>query len=241
MRKPVLLAAGALALAGLFSPAFAAAPVLPTQELFFHCPGDGVKVINAAPVTSAVATWNDKKPTASVQSGAGCGFADPGPLNGTGMETIYDVPVKGSFTGNLDSLTVRFHDINVGPSRSTSSLTAALRVVIDGQSMFGSTTAAAPAPAARSYTVKLLPSATGASMLAELTVTGLGFVEKEGTPQDVEHTVAIALGGSSDVVNNWVMDTTETPSSIVFNPATPAAATAKATTPGGPVPVEPEE
>lgn len=240
MRKPALLAAGALALAGLLNPASAATPQLPTQELFFHCPADGVKVTNLAPITSGVASWNATKPTASVQSGAGCGFADPGGLAGTGMETIYDVPVKGTFTGNLDSLTVRFYDINVGPSRSTNSLTAALRVVIDGQSMFGMTTAATPAPAARPYTITLKPSSSGASQLAEMTVTGLGFVEKEGTPQDVEHTISIAVGGTSDALSGWVMDTSETPSSIVFNPATPAAATAQATSPGGPVPAEEE-
>lgn len=238
MRKPVLLTAGAFALAGLLGSAQAAAPVLPTKEAFFACPSDGVKVINAAPITSAAATWDDTKPTASVQSGAGCGFADPGPLNGTGMETIYDVPVKGTFTGNLDSLTIRFYDINVGPSRQSQMLTAALRVTIDGQSMFGNTTAATPAPAAKPVTAKLVPTSTGAANLFEVTVTDLGFIEREGTPQDVEHAISIALGGSSDVVSGWVMDTTETPSSIVFNPTTPAAVTVKATTPGGPVPVE---
>lgn len=238
MRKPVLLAAGALTLAGLLSPA-SAAGALPTGHVYFHCPS-GPKVLNTAAVTGEP-TWDGKAPTASVTTGAGCGFADDGVNSGTAQTSIYDAHIGGSFTGDLDSLTVQFHDIDLGSSRADGKLTVDVRLTIDGQSVFGtedsgSSVVTGAVPSRVSVPVTLVPSSTGASALAEFTVTGLGFIEPEdpsGAPTEpVEHSLLLTVEGPSDVVSGWVMDTTETPSGILFNPAKAAAATVKATTPG---------
>lgn len=245
MRTPVLLAAGALALAGLLAPASAATP-LPTQQVYFHCPSSGVKVLNTAAVTGET-VWDTKAPTASVTTGAGCGFVDDGVNSGTAQTSIYDAHVQGTFTGDLDSLTVQFHDIAVGTSRVDDELTVDVRLTIDGQSMFdvepsGSEVVPGDVPARATVPVTLVRSATGASSLAEFTITDLGFLtpepaEGEPAAEPVEHSLLLTVEGPSDVVSGWVMDTTETPSGILFNPAKPAAATVRATTPG-PLPVE---
>lgn len=239
MRKPVLFAAGALALAGLLAPASAATP-LTTSQVYFHCPSD-VKVINASPISDgAVTGWDAIAPTASVTSGAGCGFAETGPLQGTGMQTVYDFPGAGTFTGDLDKLTFQFHVLD-GATRSTlAGQSLDLRLTIDGQSMFG--TEADGNSSAVTVPVTLVPSATGASSLAEVTVTGLNFLTppdaKDTTP--VEHAITFAASMGSEVLTGFVMDTTETPSGITFNPAKEAAAKVRATTPG-PIPVAAEE
>ncbi len=245
MRKPVLLTAGALVLAGLFSSASAATP-LPTQQVYFHCPDSGVKLLNTAAVTGET-RWNPTAPTASVTTGAGCGFADDGVNSGTSQTSIYDAHVQGGFTGDLDSLTVQFHDIAAGLSRAGDDLSVDVRLTIDGQSMFGtedsgSDVVPGDVPARATVPVTLVPSSTGASSLAEFTITGLNFIEPEPAagepaPEPVEHSLVLTIEGTSDVVSGWVMDTTETPSGIRFNPATPAAARLRATTPG-PLPVE---
>lgn len=236
MRTPVLLAGGALALAGLFAPASAATPLV-TQQAFFHCPSD-IKVINASPITDGgITTWDTTAPTASVSSGAGCGFAETGPLRGTGMRTVYDLPAEGTFAGDLDSITFQFHVLDGVTRGATGVQRLDLRLTVDGQSMFG--TAADGNSQTVGIPVTLVPSATGASSLAEVTVTGLGFLTPEGdeTAEPEVHTVALAASLGSGVVTGFVMDTTETPSGLVFNPKEPAKATAKATTPG-PLPVE---
>ena len=220
-------------------------------ETFFHCVGDS-KVLNALTV-QAPPSWNETAPTASVTEGAGCGFADPGSRTGTNQENVYDAVFKGFHAGNLDSLTVRLHDIGVGPARTGEDQTLGVRVSVDGVSMFGTYTPAAspldpvlgapvPVPSTTQLTVTPVASETGASNLVEFTITGLGFMEQPCTGT-MEREILVTVNSVSEN-SAWVMDTTEVPSGITFNPAAPAAAAVAATTPGAfpaPAPVEPTE
>ena len=209
-------------------------------DTFFHCTGDS-KVLNALTVQEAP-SWDENAPTQSVTEGAGCGFADPGSRTGTNQENVYDAVFKGYHTGNLDSLTVRLHDIGLGPARTGAEQTLGVRVSVEGVSMFDTILPAAspldlvlgdpvPVPATTQITVKPVASETGASQLVEFTITGLGFMEQPGAGT-FDREILVTVNSISEHASAWVMDTTEVPSGITFNPETPAAAAVAATTPG---------
>ena len=94
----------------------------------------------------------------------------------------------------------------------------------------------APTPVPATTTVKVTPAETnsGVTNYVEFTVTGLGFVEELG-PGTMEREVLVTVNSLSEQSSLWVLDTTEVPSGITFNAATPAAAAIAATTPGPPV------
>ena len=227
------------------------APEAVPLETFFHCTGDS-KVLNALTVQDPP-SWNETAPTASVTEGAGCGFADPGSRTGTNQENVYDAVFKGYHTGNLDSMTVRLHDIGVGPARTGAEQTLGVRVSVDGVSMFDTHTPAEsptdlvfgpPVPVPSTAEVKVTPvaSETGASNLVEFTITGLGFLQQPGAGT-FDREILVTVNSLSEHGSAWVMDTTEVPSGITFNPEIPATAAVAATTPGAyPAPAEtPEE
>lgn len=223
------------------------APQAVPLETFFHCTGDS-KVLNVLTVQDPP-SWDTNSPTASVTEGAGCGYADPGSRTGTNQENVYDAVFKGFHAGNLDSLTVRLHDMGVGPARTGAEQTLGVRISVDGVSMFDTITPAegptdlvfgppVPVPATTQVKVKPVRSETGATQLVEFTVTGLGFMEQAG-PGTLEREVLVTVNSLSETNSAWVMDTTEVPSGITFNPETPAAAAVAATTPGAyPAPAE---
>lgn len=238
------LKVASLALAATMFAVPAAAEDLPPEAVslntYFHCVGD-VKVLNALTVQEPP-SWDENAPAKSVQEGAGCGFADPGSRTGTNQENVYDAVFKGFHAGNLDAMTVRLHDMGVGPARTGAEQTLGVRVSVDGASMFGTyLPAASPldavlgaptlVPATKEVKVKPVASATGASQVVEFTITGLGFMEQPGAG-DLEREVLVTVNSLSEQASAWVMDTTEVPSGITFNPATPAAASVAATTPG---------
>ena len=233
-----------LALAATLFAVPAAAEDLPAEAVslntYFHCVGDS-KVLNALTVQGP-ASWDANAPTQSVQQGAGCGYADPGSRTGTNQENVYDAVFKGFHAGNLDSMTVRLHDMGVGPARTGAEQTLGVRVSVDGVSMFDRVLPAASpldvvlgdpvlVPATTQVKVKPVASATGASQVVEFTITGLGFMEQPGAG-DIEREVLVTVNSLSEHASAWVMDTTEVPSGITFNPGTPAAASVAATTPG---------
>ena len=105
-------------------------PEIAPLTTYFHCSGN-VRAQNAL-AAQPVPTWNTTPPAASVQQGAGCGFADPGAQTGRNQENVYDAMFKGTFTGNLDSLTVRLHDMGVGAARTGAQQELGIRVSVDG-------------------------------------------------------------------------------------------------------------
>ena len=244
--KLIALAAAATLLAVPAGAEEIIVPELATLPTYFHCTGDS-KVLNALLVQD-VPSWDATAPSASVQSGAGCGFADPGSRTGTNQENVYDAVFKGFYAGNLDSLTVRMYDMGAGAARTGAAQTLDVRLSVDGVSMFGTHVPApspldavlgapVPVPSSTQVTVKPVASSTGASNLVEFTITGLDFLDEDGTGI-LEREVLLTVNSRSEHASAWVMDTTEVPSGITFNPATPAAASVAATTPNGP-PEEP--
>lgn len=221
MRKIILACCAVLMVA---VPAAALEPIAPTlrsESVFFHCNGD-TKVANANFQKDGVRpTWNTTAPTQSVQSGAGCGWADPSATRSPQAgDSVHDGAWSGTYTGNLSALTVKLHSISVGPGRSGAAQKFNATLFVDGVSMFGY---AADGRAERAaITLTPVVSSTQASSLYEFSITDLPFVLEEGdgtTP----HEVILNVAASSEPVMAWVYDTTEVPSGMNFNPATLAA------------------
>jgi hypothetical protein len=216
-------------------------PEIGPLTTYFHCAGT-VRAQNAL-TAQAPPSWNTTAPTLSVQDNAGCTTADPGSRTGTNQENVYDGVFKGSFTGNLDSLTLRLYDIGVGAARTGAAQELAIRVSVDGKSMFGTylppespLDAVSPrkeVPVSKTLTVTPKSTNSGATNYLELTVTGLGFVSELGTGI-AEREILVTVNSLSEAGSAWAFDTTEVPGGISFNPTAPAAASIAATTPGPP-------
>ena len=185
-------------------------PNLVNQRVWFACGAQ--KVENAE---DNVATWDTEAPTQSVSSGAGCGTVDL-PFMQTAANNIYDATWTGTFTGNLDTLTVELHSIYVGPGRATGKLGGAVRLFVDGVPMFEEL--------GREVAFTPVRSSSGLSEMVKFSVNNIGFVAED---QNVEHEVTLLMHGGTtqnrgptltDTVNGWVWDTTEVPSGITFNP-----------------------
>ena len=218
MRMLRLLAAVAAILA-IALPASAApvAPTLRSERTYFHCNGQ-TKLANVNyAAASALPSWNTTAPSQSVQAGAGCGWADNSGFRSTQAgNSVHDGAWKGTFTGNLKSLTVEVHSISAGPGRAGGSQTFNATLFVDGVSMFG---LASDGRANRaSVTVDPVVSSTQASASYTFTITHLPFVTEEGDGTQARE-VVLNLAASSEPLMGWVYDTTEVPSGITFNPA----------------------
>ena len=201
-------------------------PNTPLTDVYFLCDGETKEGTLNATKNSQYPTWDTTKPTASVQSGAGCGQVDEFALSGIRPETPFEFTAKGYYTGNIDSLTFRMNNIFVGGGRNGAASTLNIRVLVDGVSMFGnaSTTNAAGAvsyePSPRKVVIKpVMTGATGAVGLYEATVRGIDLLTED---QNIEHEVVFNVT-STEPLNLWAWGNAEAPSGITFNPSTPAA------------------
>lgn len=185
-------------------------PVLASERVYVHCGDNAYATAN----DSATYGWDTTAPTASYASGAGCGQVDVSYQEG-------DEPVfTGTYTGNLDALTVHAWVIDVGLSRTgiLAEVYAQMRLVVDGVEV----ATAAPLQIAPQ------PSETGVARLLEFSVTNIGLV---GDAAAGEHTIELHLGSMPyDDGDNigWVLDATEIDSGITFNPERLAAVRVRA-------------
>lgn len=240
-RRPALLAA-ALALGLAVPTAYAVeeeppfVPNTPTSKVFMTC-GTPSKEYTAGRLINddkGTSGWAPAAP-ASVTTGAGCGKVDDPALNGANGEALYDYTIRGEYIGNLDTLTVTLHTADVGPSRATAAdMNLRVRASVDEKGLFGSqlVTAAGtgdeyflPTPAA----VKVKPVATGATggvRSVTFTITGIDLMQQtDNKRHTIFFQVASALPGTGSDVHAWMWGASEAPSSVVFTPASPAAAT----------------
>ena len=199
-----------------------AAPEYREERVYFHCAGTSkVHNANRQAFSEGLPSWDTTAPTGSVTGGAGCGFADPGPLVDTGGEDggYADAAWSGTFTGNIRDLNVELH--NIGPSLARAGqcdYTITPRLYIDGVALTEESNVVGVST----------PSETGASDKVEFSISKIDLFEKEadGTPTPgagtTEHTVTLAIGSvfvDCGTAHAWVYDTTEVPSGITFNPA----------------------
>lgn len=223
MRRPVVLTLAALLAAG--SLALHEAPELTTERVYAHC-GETQKVSNVEGGTPYA--MDTEAPAASFTAGAGCGTADAvltEPVEGDLGEFL---ELTGTFTGHLDSLTLELHMIDAGivrasqtaptgevpnpgdpvPSIAFDEIYADTEIYIDG--VAAGFVGEARLPAVR--------SSTGASVKMLMTLTDIGLVDHG---DDGEHTVTVRVK-TADYYNGdsgaWVLDATEVPTGITFNP-----------------------
>jgi hypothetical protein len=165
---------------------------------------------------------------------------------GTAQENIYDALFSGTFTGNLKDLTVKLHSLVTSQVQTGGGVGLRVRLAIDGEALF---TDGLTAP---SVTITPTAGANPAVQVLEFSITNLGFAKyindasgnlvnvqtgglgKEDGDGEIEHTITISVDtiGSGDQ-GLFVMDATEAPSGITFNPATVAPAKIKSPLPSG--------
>ena len=194
-------------------------PTLRTERVWFHCAGD-VKVQNAAYAQRVVPSWNTTPPAQSVQQGAGCGYYENAAGGYLGPnETTLDSVWEGSFTGNLDSLTVELHNIHASAARAGETFKFRANLLIDGVDVLD--------PDAPQIEVVPAPSSTRLSEAMRFTVTGIGLQPEDGDGAQARR-IRLVIRSLTEAQSAWVWDTTEVPAGLEFNPSAPQPVTVPA-------------
>jgi hypothetical protein len=208
VRRPLALAAAALLTAAAPVAASTAPepPTLRTEKVFFHCSGGANnKLQNAEVAQGRTPGWDTKAPTTSFTAGGGCGHYD-NILSSTAADRPTDASWKGTFTGNLDRLTLELHRLLPAqgatlPNRIT------LDVQVDGVSEFSGPVNFTPTT-----------SSTGASQSAFVTLDKIGLAKEPGNGVK-QREVRVYVASFNETQSAWVFDATEVPAGIEFNPA----------------------
>lgn len=189
-------------------------PTLRTEQVYFECPDENkARLVNN--LQNDYDGWSTDAPAASVQAGAGCGTTstafDDERLNGIWEDT---------FTGNLDSITVEVHLIDVGLARRPDNDDYAVFPIltVDGETILDPD---------ESLVVQSVRSSTQISTMLRFTITDIDLLTEEGDGEQ-ERTIKFELGGTVGWQGIVVQGTTEVPSGLTFNPEAPEAATIKA-------------
>lgn len=196
-------------------------PQLTEERTYLVCAGANKVQNESTPVQ-----WSTEAPTTSYTAGAGCGFADSGDSDPEtapvlGEDPTGELVLAGTYTGNLDSLSVHLHAIDGPWTRSELfGMEIVTSVEVDGNVIYDS---------AGAVDVSYVRSESGATILGEYTVTGIGLVEEADL---TEHEVIVRINANySDDLYGWVWGATEIDSGITFNPSTPAGTRVRASQP----------
>jgi hypothetical protein len=187
-------------------------PTLRTERAWFHCT-DGAKVQTLEMWGGNLPSWDTQPPASSVQDGAGCGFVDH-PLHGLSLsgEPWSGADWRGTFVGNLDSITVDVHQLLSDNSVATVNGTGfGVRLFVDGEQVLNDSIDLAD----------WQPENSNVTRTTSFTVAGLGYLVEDGDGT-IERDIRLYLF-SKMVGETWVFDTTEVPAGLTFNPDAPAA------------------
>lgn len=204
--KTIATTIAALAAATLAAPALGQAD---TTTYYFKC-SEPSKVQN---IFAAVqpAEWTTVKPTASFQSGAGCGFADfPTARPSTTPENAYDAWYRGVHPRAVAKATIELHNLVTSRARQGDSVSLLVRL-----STGTSTTATTLAE--QTFTVKPVVSSTGATEKVVVELTGLEI------PAEEDRTINITVHSTGQTPQAWVHDAAEIPASVTFTEPPPPA------------------
>ena len=190
-------------------------PDLRTERTYLACNGANKVQNNEGQVA-----WNTTKPATSYTAGGGCGSADPGLLINTADDGGADLVATGTYTGNLDKISVHLHTIDGPYSRSgVFPVTVGTQVEVDGVIVFES--------GADGIELDAVRSSTGATALAEYTITNLNRLASTDLK---EHEVIVRVATHfSDDANAWVWGASEIDSGVTFNPTAISGVKVKAT------------
>ena len=125
------LMAGTLAAAA--SLAITASAHAAPKTFWFDCAGP-------APLQTLVSddpTWSETPPSGSVQDGSGCGWLDPGALQGSNQPNpLYDAAFGGTYKGEIDKAVITLYGPDVP---NVSEKTIDLQVLVDGEQAYTGT------------------------------------------------------------------------------------------------------
>jgi len=230
-------------------------PTFRTESTYFHCNGPS-RIYNlnwfaAVGGESAFIPWDTTPPAQSVTDGGGCGGVDVGWTTNDPWDMVF----AGTFSGNLRDMTVRLHEVLVDNVRESSTQLVRIYAEVDGVPIFPPGDSATTYEG-RAFSVAPQTANSDATALYEFTITNLGYAEEvldeEGNVVDVltdgavtengdgqrERSIRLLVGIDSFLGEDpptgttlWAWDTTEVPSGITFNTASPAAATVAADLP----------
>ncbi|MEA2435351.1 MAG: hypothetical protein QOG54_2808 [Actinomycetota bacterium] len=220
------LATGVLVIASAFTPAQAGPldPKFQTQRVYFHCNGS-TRIGNVNLVAEeAVPSWNTTAPD-SVTGGEGCLTGDVvTPLAIDPEENPADGVWKGTFTGNLDTLTVNVHQM-LGDGwladKAEVSSSYGIRLNVDGQRLVDTEDDA--------VVITGTSANSGVTHLLTFSIKDLGLIEPnldtngdgigDNPYGSQQHTITLNIDAVDAVFDMWAYDTDETDSGITFNPA----------------------
>jgi len=224
MHRVACIVGGLLAAAAFTSPVRAEEPFFPDlvhTPTYLVCSGT-TKLAQANVAIDGTKTvgWDEIPPTQSVQSGAGCASAEPFAAGSSQPDAVLDLPMAGTFTGNLTAMTVRLHAVDT-TARASSSQPLVVDVVIDGRTRVRQAPVEVTAVRSMSDTIAFIEfSVTNIRLLDELDST-------------TTHTVEVIVSTQyADIgtLTGWIWDATEFPSGITFNPTRLANVRLRATT-----------
>lgn len=186
-------------------------PTLRTEETFFHCASDN-KLQNVDAAQGNYPSWDTNAPAASFTTGEGCGFYDNLLAGTVGGHPFASAIWTGTFTGNLDSITVELHRLLAGAGGSVTFPALVVTLTVNGQVLHdGDVTGLA-------WTA----SSSGASESTVWSFTDLGFLVEDGDGT-IERTVTLRIDSYNEAQTAWVFDASEVPAGLTFNPETPSS------------------
>lgn len=208
------LVAGLAAVAAALAPAAAAqAQTSLDTTYYFSCAGPqpAAKVQNIV-AFAQVANWTTTKPSASFQSGAGCGFADvpaPGGVRlSDSAENAYDAFYKGPHDKAIEKVKFEFH--NLVTSRARAGTTQKLIVrLLDGTGLEYTTLAE------REVDVTPVVSSTGATERFDITIDGLKIKKASG------RILTVGVHSLEAGPQAWVHGASEIPAGVTFTEPAP--------------------
>ena len=174
-------------------------PTARTEQTYFHCAGP-VKVQNVYAVQGNLPSWDTTAPAQSAQQGAGCGYYE----NIFSGNPAVTAAWEGTFTGNLNALTVELHRLLPTQGATTTDVIAI--VTVDGTEVFNG-----------DVTLQPVESDTGASTVSKFSLRNLKYMTEDGDGT-TERSIEISIDSYNEQQSAWVWDTTEVPSGITFNP-----------------------
>jgi hypothetical protein len=178
-------------------------PTFRTERAYFNCAGN-VKLQNVALLNGEFPSWDTTAP-GSAATGNGCGMYENN-LNQAGLNLEF----KGTFTGNLDNLTVELHNMGVSNDPTDNKIRLIVQLVVDDEPL--AETSAADFPTVR--------SSTGLSEKATYTFTELNYDDELGDGTQVHQIHVVARSSGTETQSAWVWDASEVPAGLTFNPTT---------------------
>jgi hypothetical protein len=176
-----------------------------TQRVYLHCTSDTIRENNLA---GTIVTWDTTPPTgAFAGDGDGCANTQAVSQDPPVVGFVGAFRIAGTFTGNLDTMTVQLHDLGHGSLQDPD----AGRVAIDVTLTVDGTKVVNRAP----VVVDAASENSGVTDQLVFSIRGLDLAPEEGDGT-IEREYWLTFETAPGVI--FVYDAQEVPAGITFNP-----------------------